>query len=376
MPRCELMSVCGTDLRCPLHYYEDNSWHNVTKHILSSSLVSGHHSCVGGNKMNNSIFESIDRFDENEIKREKKISQDINITSFTTCITRDRYRNPGRMCGSKCRENSKWCYDTSQDECNTGKEVILTTDPRLCSNPQVWRNVSCNKFNRFHEVYYYGLRCRGSKMRCVYPWYTIQRGETDGVTRCEDKSDQVFNSSLTCRQHLQQNMDFHTEHFCHRPLDEWGEGDAIDLICTNKTQWLAENPTVQNQLTPNSDPHSCQSSCSVPGPDCVACTNTDYFLCAQSGLCLHPDLLCDGHPQCPGGEDEEIKMCHQSYIKKKIIEPFATYKCQSKNLYYENMFLYMRPHKMTELSVMTDQMSQKMQGDTITIFLYHPCCLF
>jgi hypothetical protein len=32
--------------------------------------------------------------------------------------------------------------------------------------------------------------------------------------------------------------------------------------------------------------------------DKKTCTNPGYFNCTKSGKCVHPSLVCDGHPQC------------------------------------------------------------------------------
>ena len=171
-------------------------------------------------------------------------------------------------------------------------------------------------------------------MICVLPWYTRYDGVPyfDSFSQCPDKSDQVFNSSLTCREHLKHHSDFHTQKFCNENYPEI----QSDLICSNKTEWLSEqNPSY-------SDPHSCQSSCSVPGLDCQACSNSSYFLCPKSGQCVHPDLVCDGHPQCVEGEDEDLSMCYDAFIKLKIIQPLAQFKCKSP--LYENMDIFATPH--------------------------------
>ena len=128
-------------------------------------------------------------------------------------------------------------------------------------------------------------------------------------------------------------MDFHDEHFCN---DDWPYVEQ-EPICTNKTEWLShQDPSF-------SDPHNCQSSCSSPGPDCVACTNPDYFICTKSGQCVHPDLVCDGHPQCPGGEDEDLEKCYTDYVNNLIIEPFASYRCTSMLYEQQNMQIFAAP---------------------------------
>ena len=76
------------------------------------------------------------------------------------------------------------------------------------------------------------------------------------------------------------------------------------------------------------DPHNCWDSCSAPGPNCEACTNDAYYRCKKSGECIHAELGCDGIPHCRLGEDEDLDDCRNDYVKKKIISPFATYRCR------------------------------------------------
>ena len=93
-------------------------------------------------------------------------------------------------------------------------------------------------------------------------------------------------------------------------------------MCTNITQWLSD----QNDDR-YFDPHNCQSSCSSPDLDCVACTNPDYFNCTKSNKCLHPDLVCDGHPQCEDGEDEDLDKCYTKYVKNQVIYKYSSFRC-------------------------------------------------
>ena len=83
------------------------------------------------------------------------------------------------------------------------------------------------------------------------------------------------------------------------------------------------------------DPHHCWDSCAEPGEACLGCTNPDYFTCSKSGVCIHPDLRCDGHPHCEFFEDEDLDMCRDIYLERGIIKPHASYICQS--LMYPNM---------------------------------------
>ena len=173
------------------------------------------------------------------------------------------------MCGTDCRRSVLWCWDDQVATCDTETGDIVTTDTALCRDPRVWANVSCSNYFSDGRVFSYGLRCTGQNMMCVYPWYTVDSGEagSGAVTQCPDKSDQVFNKSLTCRQHLQQHIDFHTQSFCNKNYSVQSE-----LVCTNKSEWLSGKDKSYT------DPHSCQSSCSVPGPDWREITLLDSII--------------------------------------------------------------------------------------------------
>ena len=327
--------VCGPDLRCPPLHYEGEFWP-----AIYSSLVPGHHYCIDNSSItDDGKFDSIDRSDETRVSQSPL---DLNITSFTPCNdTNGFYIESGLMCGTNCRWSSRWCLDGGNwnwqlATCDTGSRKIRTNNPTLCRDPRVWANVSCSEYYRDGRVMKYGLRCSGQNMRCVYPWYTWHRGLTQSsgwATQCPDKSDQVFNSSLTCRQHLQQNIDLYTQRFCNENYSDY-QSEPI-CLSSNKYELLSGKDKSYT------DPHSCQSSCSVPSPDCLACSNSSYFPCHKSGQCVHPDLKCDGHPQCKSGEDEELSMCKDKFLKMKIIHPLATFRCPS--LFYENMFILATP---------------------------------
>ena len=216
----------------------------------------------------------------------------IDITSFIPCLDTDN--NPGVMCGADCRLSHLWCNGDFVASCDTGSGLVNTTDPVLCSNPLVWRNVSCSQ---------YGVRCTGQNMQCVYPRYTRDKGNGTTIeedpevvealfkfNQCSDKSDRVFQVGEPCP-------------------------DTPDNIC-----W---------------------ESCDTPRPNCTACSNTTYFRCTESDQCVHPDLRCDGHPQCPGGEDEDLETCRFNYIKMGMIHPYATSRCRSP--LYDNLEIYSIP---------------------------------
>ena len=248
----------------------------------------------------------------------------------------------------------------------------------------VWGNLSCAYYKKYHQglhdinlVLSYGQRCRGRNQECIYPWYTSFDGnrydssfliprynyrKIYGLTteQCSDKSDEIFTIGLTCRAHLEEHVKFHTEHFCNSSV--WTTVQT-DLICKNKTEWLSKSSRKIFQ-----DPHNCQSSCNSSGLDCTACTNKNYFKCTKSGQCVHPELECDGHPQCTFGEDEELTRCHKKYIENKIVERYASYRCKS--IFYEDMDIYATPcNKIRECFDGSDEVNCKEDITTTYILL-------
>ena len=286
-------------------------------------------------------YKGVEVVDGRTVRRADRLTAVVDPLNKVTPWLVDRYPAIGRTNADiraavkDCRSSGYWCDEANAAQCNTNTTsgLISTTDSRLCSNPEVWRNVSCNSHFSDGRVYSYGSRCT-SNMACAYPWYTNYGNMVLPNQKCSDRSDEIFEEGLTCRQHRQKEIKFHQEKFCNVNYP----GVQYKPICINKTQWLLENPS-------KSDPHNCQSSCanSSSGLDCVACSNSSYFSCFKSGHCVPPALVCDGHPQCPNGEDENLDLdnCHKKYIENKIVEPYASYRCESR--FYGGMEIFGTP---------------------------------
>ena len=145
---------------------------------------------------------------------------------------------------------------------------------------------------------------------------------------CEDNSEKIFpiESKCTTEKFEQKYHDLVCDGQVYKGSDD-------EEICNNITAWIQEK-TTDDYL----DPHGCQSSCKTPHYGCQACTNEEYsFQCVRNGtkVCLHPELQCDGHPQCDQSEDEDLASCQKTYFDQKIIEQYATYICYS--AMYPNM---------------------------------------
>ena len=347
---------CGPQLRC-----------SDTPKSLNSSLAKEHRYCINLKNdesngafavtqvLNDGKFDALDRSDEQSIFTSEGTSYDIDNTTFELCT---HFSSPGLTCGTKCKWSRYWCNDGSSNQCQSAANTVSSQDRRLCGNPLVFKKLDCISYWP-NGVRWYGKKCIGTNQRCIVPWYT-QATQTWGdgslSETCSDKSDQIFSANLTCRDHLQKIIDFHDSKFCQ------GSQDQFKLMCTNKTLWLSrQDPTF-------SDPHNCQASCSSPGLDCVACSNPEYFPCSSSNTCLHPLLECDGHPQCPGGEDEDLDKCQDKYRKKQVIEPFASYRCTSK--LYENLEIYATPcNDKTECADGSDEAGCKKNSTSNTVII-------
>ena len=107
------------------------------------------------------------------------------------------------MCGSNCLENIKWCGSYSEI---CGNQKITTNDQRICANPNVFRDISCEYDS--DDGMAFGKRCSGNNMECYYSWYVrkIQGKKNEQkeplTETCSDKSDQIFEINQTCSDQL------------------------------------------------------------------------------------------------------------------------------------------------------------------------------
>ena len=159
-------------------------------------------------------------------------------------------------------------------------------------------------------------------------------------TACQDKSDQVFSVKQICNE--EQYVEAYNDSVCSGENDiaiifdfcgseaEVNGGKTygttedlreymlskvfnwdIDYMYNDKDyydNWLY-NDTRANDYT---DPHNCSGSCSEPGYGCQACTNPEYFHCTRNSIkvCIHPELVCNDHPDCDNAVDENLDECY------------------------------------------------------------------
>merc|ERR1712110_1128552 len=122
------------------------------------------------------------------------------------------------------------------------------------------------------------------------------------LPQCKDKSDQIF------ERHSQCTMNAGLDIYCDKCRDNRSHSYwkyYCETKCGDKTKFIQQktdpNKKWKSDQEKNDvlDPHNCQASCLKPGYGCTACENKKYFNCSSSSKCLHPDLVCDGVPQCP-----------------------------------------------------------------------------
>lgn len=241
----------------------------------------------------------------------------IDYSYLTPCLSKV---GPGVTClgdttpdSALCVTGYRWCRSDITTSCVTSKDRwtarTATDDSRLCSNRTFWENIWTDSNNIWVAVQGgvkagLGVRCTGSKMGIIYPWYKYYTGEPPNPylkQNCEDQSDRVHIAGQPCPNRTYY-LDIHNS--------EWCSDDSVKAltICTNSSAWLETTAIDQERLD---DPHYCQESCATPGLNCVACTGEKYFKCSRSNTCIHPDLECDGQPQCPDNEDEDFERCSQ-----------------------------------------------------------------
>ena len=55
---------------------------------------------------------------------------------------------------------------------------------------------------------------------------------------------------------------------------------------------------------------------------------------------MHPQLECDGHPQCDNAADEKLDVCHDKLLKEGRIKDDATVSCLSRDYHDTGDCLY------------------------------------
>ena len=211
----------------------------------------------------------------------------------------------GLYCGDKCKWFDSWCHSASSTSCDVEGTILQPDNKELCQENIFWKDHDCTWYLESGDPYIYGTRCQGSMQHCMYAWYYNHRGVEDSARpqSCVDKSDQVMYQESTCPSPTAY-VQLHNDAFRYDPDDY--------------LSWYQIG---------SDDPHKCQKSCSTPGPGCTSCTNETYFQCSLSGLCLHPDMQCDGHSQCPFAEDENLNVCFERWVGAKLVSQYASLKC-------------------------------------------------
>ena len=332
----------------------DESLHCIsTNGGYERTSYQGHYACLYYNAKNDREYDNIHRKDEETLT--VNLTR-VNFSGITQRANCSRLIDVGLTCGDQCSPPYQWCLDRSKFSVKThscpGNVTLPSDDKSLCKNKTFWsekdRNttaflnkpglcdnvtVTCDMCDLFYpsggELYANGSRCTGNLQHCYYPWYTFNWNvytRQKYAPTCSDNSDKIFHINSRCN--TSHYVDIYCDTIC-RPGKELEYCNREICDVRTVSQWLEDNKDDKLLM----DPHDCQSSCSSPGPDCEACTNTDYFRCTDGATCLHPDLLCDGHQHCQDGSDEDFDFCYfksQLYLKKNIVEEFATLVCHSK----------------------------------------------
>jgi hypothetical protein len=156
---------------------------------------------------------------------------------------------------------------------------------------------------------------------------------------CRDKSDESFCQHPACPQltcdggryvgydmicdYRKDCLDFSDEHLCHQFKPSWSLKDDIppgSLITLadggfTVTQMGANESCPETHYRCVSEPYCCMpvfTRCNgfydclgrEDELDCDNVTCPGFYRCRGSGVCVHPDDLCDGTPQCPKHDDE------------------------------------------------------------------------
>ena len=332
---CSGASHCGDSRACNEKLRCDETSGVARKNLKPSKVIIEHSICHNNGTDNDRSFNNIDRSDE-EITNEvnEKSNTPIDYRYLRPCID-----NNSGLSGLTCHNTTSlsgpfqcapvfgWCRSDTlgRGTCVTSDDGTLTSgsDERLCNNFTFWSTIEKNVCSINGVCVGKGFHCNGRSMQVVFPWYnfySLSPKSLGLIESCQDKSDQFFEAETPCPD----RRFFFSEHnkiFCSS-----NTGSFVPFCGFNYSSFA----NIESDLAKLDDPHNCRASCSQPGPNCTACSNQEYFRCTNSSKCLHPELRCDGHPQCPLGDDEDFELCKETYFQKGVVKKYATYKCRSK----------------------------------------------
>ena len=317
---------CDDSLRCINLDYHTGPYSNKS---LYTELVKGHHFCLfEKGQINDGSFDAIDRSDEDDDSNITSVTDKVDQLDLQVCSD-----GLGIKCVDGCRRNYDWCTNEKEEGCKLNKKdetqiTISVNNRNICGDHSFWEDKSCKSNDQGAVAEALGLRCYSAFQHCFYPWYTLKEGiPKNYLPNCYDKSDQKFPIHHKCSDFNEKFAMNHTNNFC--------EYEENAEICSDKMGWYSKqkDPLIK-------DPHGCQNSCEDPSrPDCISCTNTkDFFHCTKSGVCINMENKCDGHPNCPGVDGElaeDEKDCLGEYLRKNIVQEYATLVCRTKQ--YEGM---------------------------------------
>ena len=361
---CQGLEICGevdicnkNDLRCPRNQnnkissariFTPSGLPEVTIRNLPSQLTSDHYYCHYASYFENDLeYNYIDRQDEavhgrrEDIKIDYSDLQPCQTTEWSSLPVTDSGTTcdcpiPGVLCpGSDlytdfsdgCIPMILWCREDQQFSCKVGNDSsIRTADKNLCKNYTFWRQMheglSFNLLNNTLRIK--PVSCRGSMQTVDLPWYFNSLGTFGGMLitfkgTCTDQSDKIFSLHSVCDSKV--FLQIYSDAWCGEGVDS-----GVRSRCPSLEQWFS----LQTDRI-YTDPQDCQDSCLHPGPQCEACTNPDYFVCEESQVCIHPMLVCDGHPQCQFGEDEGLELCTEQdrWVRRGVVAPYASFTCRS-----------------------------------------------
>ena len=290
---------------------------NCSSGVLLPWYQPCHGACTGSPVItqNNCQYDCLARSDEVSVKQnETNIDQYADLQNCIDIDITGSYPGlKGTITNDVCKPNYQWCTEDISCHSEVSRDKLQLQ--RFCRNSTFWESQDCNKYIG-GTVWRFGDRCRGSQQHCIYPAYRSYDYDTFRAAgflgECKDKSDQIFERQSQCNMRAQ--LDIYCNH-CqdNRSHSEWKYIYDCERKCEDREHFIAEQRDPNKEWTSRwgttrkdaLDPHNCQASCLEPGYGCTACENKKYFNCSSSSKCLHPDLVCDGVPQCPGAEDEE-----------------------------------------------------------------------
>ena len=356
----------------------------TTEPCATANNVSDVTQCIPQREKNNNVFTCINRADENPFATydtTDMTSLDLNVilTSCTTGPSKINLR-AGVLPGSlglrcphflygpeECAPLWTWCKRSNPTFCDYGRIGFLISDRSVCSNASFWQQHTCgdSKYKRCngtnpgqcigvdqecdedlpdqphlnptdktldldnllpHCDYNFGIIGQSPGLRCPKEVFGLGCLPLSSWCQTESSTKDCGYGIYSTDPRICQNMTFWKNKYCPESMHRCNGanpgqcGHAIFLPCSDGSDRVEPLPEIGH----------CGEKLKCHRRQNLTVRNSRGELVIvgkKDEVCLDKKLICDLHPQCQGGEDEDREECVQAYLDKGFFRQDETFIC-------------------------------------------------